>query len=253
MKSGDPVSFDATAPLSSRQGTSGAPTGKISKGSLSLRVYQVLRTGLLEGEYGPGQRMILQDLADVIGTSITPVREACLRLVSEGALEHKSGRFAQVPDLTKDRYRSVILVRAPLEGLAARLAAERISQQELQTLSEVNESFRTAQLPEQRGTAFRRNIEFHFGVYNASREETLVNHIEQLWVMMGPMLSRYFEGAIETYRGDDVHDKVIDALARRDGDAAEKWISADIDQGRNAFLRTLETNAPDLEGQSVRR
>ncbi|SFU71199.1 DNA-binding transcriptional regulator, GntR family [Aliiroseovarius crassostreae] len=218
-----------------------------------MRVYQVLRTGLLEGQYAPGQRMILQDLADQIGTSITPVREACLRLVSEGALEYKSGRFAQVPELTKDRYRSVILVRTPLEELAARLAAERISPQELQTLKEVNETYQSSRLPEQRGAAYRSNIEFHFGVYKASREETLVSHIEQLWVMMGPMLSRYFEGAIETYRGDDVHDKVIDALARRDSDAAEKWISADIDQGRNAFLQTLEANAPDLEGQSVRR
>lgn len=77
-------------------------------------------------------------------------------------------------------------------------------------------------------------------VYQASREEILVSHIERLWVMMGPMLGRYFEDAIQSYRGDDAHDNVIEALASRNGDMAEKSIVSDIMRGGDEFLRLLD-------------
>ena len=60
---------------------------KIESGSLSARIYSELRRALIAGDYSPGERLKMQDLAVELGTSVTPVREACLRLVSEQALE----------------------------------------------------------------------------------------------------------------------------------------------------------------------
>ncbi|MCL6284174.1 GntR family transcriptional regulator [Ruegeria sp. 2012CJ41-6] len=217
-----------------------APFGRVSKGSLSLRTYRVIRDGLAAGSFEPEQRLILQEIADQIGTSITPVREACLRLVSEGALEYRSGRFAQVPAFTKERYLSVRLVRMPLEGLAAKLAAERATVDELQRIKEIQEAYRSLHLPEDRLLARQKNIEFHFMVYRASREDVLVSHIERLWVMMGPMLGRYFQDAIQSYRGDDAHDNVIDAIADRNGKNAEKAIVSDLMRGGDELLRLLD-------------
>ncbi len=76
---------------------------------------------MIAGQFRPGQRLVMQDLADQLGTSVTPAREACLRLVSERGLELRSGRFVTVPALTLARYMEVRTIRLALEGLAAGL------------------------------------------------------------------------------------------------------------------------------------
>src|SRR5687767_2415519 len=76
----------------------------LERGSLSLRTYVALKDALIAGNFRPGQRLLMQDLAQQLGTSVTPVREACMRLVSERGLEVRSGRFVTVPNLTLARY-----------------------------------------------------------------------------------------------------------------------------------------------------
>ncbi|MGO4319830.1 GntR family transcriptional regulator, partial [Agrobacterium sp. MCAB5] len=96
-------------------------------GSLSARIYTKLREGLIVGSFAPGERLLMQELAERLGTSVTPVREACLRLVSEQAFELRSGRFVVVPELSQDRYVQIKVIRTALEGLAAELAVENVS------------------------------------------------------------------------------------------------------------------------------
>jgi GntR family colanic acid and biofilm gene transcriptional regulator len=79
--------------------------------NLSAQAYASLREDLIAGSFRPGERLVMQDLAERLGTSVTPVREACLRLVSEQGLEIRSGRFITVPDLDLGSYLEIGVIR----------------------------------------------------------------------------------------------------------------------------------------------
>lgn len=212
----------------------------IAQGSLSQRAYSVLRDGLISGHFRPGQRLVMQDLADQLGTSITPVREACMRLVSEGGLQLRSGRFAIVPPMTLERYMEVRLMRLELEGLAAEMAAQRATAEDVALLNEIHPQYATADNDDQADEALRLNREFHFAVYRTSRMSMLVNHIESLWTSMGPMMTVYYMHGRRSYYGADVHKRVIECLEAGDGPGARAAIRRDIIEGGVDFIRFLE-------------
>jgi DNA-binding GntR family transcriptional regulator len=218
----------------------GRAIASIAQGSLSQRAYSVLREGLINGHFRPGQRLVMQDLADQLGTSITPVREACMRLVSEGGLQLRSGRFAVVPPMTLDRYMEVRLMRLELEGLAAEVAAERATEADIARLNEIHPLYTAADRHDLPGEAFRLNRDFHFAVYGMSRLSMLVSHIESLWTSMGPMLTIFFMEGKRTYYGAETHKQVIECIEARDGPGARDAIRRDIIAGGVDFIRFLE-------------
>lgn len=216
----------------------------IAQGSLSQRAYAALRDGLIAGHFRPGQRLIMQELADQFGTSITPVREACMRLVSEGGLHLRSGRFAIVPPMTLARYMEVRLMRIQLEGLAAKEAAQRATAKDIAFLHEIHPRYAAADFDSTRADeAARFNREFHFAVYRMSRMEILVSHIESLWTAMGPMLAMFFNNFERSYIGEAGHARVIRAIEAGDGDAACLAIQRDIIEGGEDFVRYINQNA----------
>lgn len=214
----------------------------IEQGSLSARAYVALREGLIAGQFRPGQRLVMQDLAERFGTSVTPVREACLRLVSERGLELRSGRFVTVPALTLARYMEVRTIRLSLEGLAAGLAARHATDRDVARLGEIQDTFEGVDHAGDAELAFRYNRDFHFSVYRLSGMDMLVSHIESLWVSMGPMLTVFFREGEHRYVGASEHRKVIDALRDRDEARARKAMEHDLIIGGEDFLRFLKDN-----------
>src|ERR1700709_1302156 len=196
-------------------------------GSLSQRAYQHLREGLIAGNFRPGQRFIMQDLADRVGTSITPVREACIRLVSEGGLELRSRRFVHVPDLSVARYREVRTIRIALEGLAAELAASGGMAADVALLVSRNKKFATAVKSVGAEAAIRSNRAFHFSLYRLAGLEMLTTQIESLWMSMGPILNVFYNDVTTDYLGDE-HLQIIEALRKADGAAARRALERDI-------------------------
>lgn len=178
----------------------------------------------------------------MLGTSITPAREACLRLVSERGLELRSGRFVVVPPLTLARYMEVRTIRLELEGLATQLAAQNASGKDIEQLSAIQDAYVVADHAGDAEKAFALNREFHFALYRLGKMEMLVAHIESLWVSMGPMLTVYFREGQHRYVGGEQHARVIEALKVHDGAAARAAIVQDIIQGGEDFLRFLRDN-----------
>ncbi|WP_083191469.1 GntR family transcriptional regulator [Salipiger sp. CCB-MM3] len=219
---------------------SGAGMKPIASGSLSARAYEAMRQGLIDGAFHPGQRLILQDLANHFGTSITPAREAAMRLVSEGGLELRSGRFLHVPGMDRDRYLEVRAMRIELEGLAARMAASACTAADLMELREIQDRYAASDAPGQAAEAALLNRRFHAGVYKLSRMPLLIGHIEQLWVAMGPMLNVFYDLSERRYFGAEVHEAVLAALAAGDGAAAELQIQTDIANGTSSFLQHFD-------------
>ncbi|MER9319051.1 GntR family transcriptional regulator [Mesorhizobium sp. M0659] len=209
-------------------------------GSLSARVYNKVREALIIGDFTPGDRLLMQDLAEQLGTSITPVREACLRLVSEQALELRSGRFVTVPDLSRARYIQIKLIRMALEGLATEHAADHVTPADLEQLESFRTSFvkseKTGNLKEARFS----NRAFHFGVYRLSRMPMLIGQIETMWASMGPILNVYHREIHSSHTGGEEHEHLIEALRTGNKKEAREAIENDISRGSPSLLRLFE-------------
>jgi DNA-binding GntR family transcriptional regulator len=212
----------------------------LEQGNLSARAYFSIREGLIAGNFKPGERLVMQDLAERLGTSVTPVREACLRLVSERGLELRSGRFATVPALTRARYLEVRTIRIALEGLAAEMATHHVTDADLDRLLELHNLFEAADRKNEAMEAMQYNREFHFTLYRLSGMDMLTAQIESLWVSMGPILNLFYTIGHNSYVGADEHLVLIAALRERKPAKARKAIAEDILRGGVSILRFID-------------
>lgn len=203
--------------------------------TLGARAYEALCDRLMGGEIAPGEKVSLRTLADGLGTSVTPVREAVARLVADGALEVSPNRAVAVPMMTLAAFRELTTVRIAVEGFAAQTAATAASAADLSTIVAHDAAFR-AECASDRpdaAAALRANRDFHFAVYAAAGLPTLVAIIKTLWLKVGPVLNldmrqsppRVAMGAAEAH-----HAQCLDALRRHDGSAARDAIRGDIER-----------------------
>ncbi len=86
--------------------------------SLSNTVYATLCDALIQGRFQPGDRLKIRDLAGQLGTSVTPIRDAILRLAHDEAIVFRSARDIRIPDVSEDRYLEIRSIRIRLEALA---------------------------------------------------------------------------------------------------------------------------------------
>ncbi|SDN35534.1 GntR family transcriptional regulator [Ensifer sp. YR511] len=205
----------------------------IGKENLSSRAYSEIRNALIDGQYEPGERLTISRLANEMGVSITPVREAIFRLVSEGALEMKAATAVHVPIITAEHLREIQLIRFHLEGAAAGRAAERITPEQLQALEEIQDRFVTAAALDPK-LASLHNRAFHFGLMAAGNLPTAYGMLEALWVVMGPLFQIFHLRAAprDLKKDRHRHEDILNALRRRDSVATREALQADIAWGQ---------------------
>lgn len=198
------------------------------------RVYQEIKTALTAGRFKPGERLAIRTLAQQLGTSPTPVREALLKLVSYGALEMAPAHPITVPILTKARYLENRTIRIVNEGLAAAEAASRITSTHLEKLKTLNAEMINAYRNGLYGDVLIKNYAFHIELCRASEMPTLVNIIEILWLQIGPSLN--FLYSEKTLGSESYHPQVLKALEDRSPQEAKLAIENDIIHGGAALL-----------------
>lgn len=224
-----------------------ANLAKIDRGNLSEQVYSVIRGTLMDGRYEPGERLRIGALADELGVSITPVREAIFRLVSEYALEMKAATAIHVRNISPDELREVQFIRNHLEGEAAGLAATRITAAELDALDDLQERFRQAAAEDPHRASIL-NRQFHFGVVAAAHMPLVLATVENLWMLMGPLL-RTFHVTVpvrDLTSGSHRHYDILTALHARDPAAAKAAMQADIAWGK-VLVDWLERKTAEAE------
>jgi DNA-binding GntR family transcriptional regulator len=222
---------------------------RVEKGNLSSRVYDQIRSALMSGKYVPGERLRVADLAQSLGTSSTPVREAIFRLVSEQALTMTAATSITVPELDPDTVAEIQLMRTLLEGAAAETAAQRITPQEIARLRKTHEAFIKAVAVSPREAAAQ-NRKFHFELMAASRLTNLYAVVESMWVRMGPLLQIFHTELRASRESLDTHPhyRVLDGLERKDPVTASQAIRDDIQWGKVVLLDWMATRD---EAQSV--
>jgi DNA-binding GntR family transcriptional regulator len=184
--------------------------------------------------------LTVRELAADFGVSLTPVREAVQRLVVERGLEVVNGRTLRVPRLDVETYREILKIRMELECLAAKEAAPRISNEEIERLDAVMQAHLAAI---KAGDAYRtllENSDFHLSIYRASNQAILVRIIESLWLRVGPTLNLLFPRYCGSLTGHEMHLVAMDALRRRDGDALGQAMRDDLMHGSRYLIRLLK-------------
>jgi DNA-binding GntR family transcriptional regulator len=196
--------------------------------SFADQAYGVLRDLITSGELPPGERLTERSLAGRLGVSPTPVREAISRLIHERLLVRVDGRVLQVAAPSLRRLREMSLIQAALHGVAARLAAERASDEELAHIEEVHEqSLRDRGRGRNRKDAAGRRHHFHQLIVEASHNPSLIDMIATAEAFGRPMRERAQRsaGAAESIdRAVDEHQAIVDALRARDGLRAESLV-----------------------------
>ena len=135
---------------------------KAQRISLTMQVEISLKGALITGSLKPGARLITKEIADKLGTSITPVREALLRLVSAGALQATPAQAFLVPEVTLERYNEVNAIRKQLEPMAVAAACEQMTDARLSVLRDLSERFHEAMLSGNMQQALNTNRVFRF-------------------------------------------------------------------------------------------
>jgi DNA-binding GntR family transcriptional regulator len=203
----------------------------IARDTLQERVYLRIRQALINSEFNPGQVLTIRELAQKLGTSIMPVREALQKLTVERVLELLPTRSVRVPVLSAEEFAEICAARMLLEGHMARLAAERANARDLERIEQASRAFLSAKVPSGPTAIQQRNREFHFAIYEAAHKPTILELIEPLWVRCGPCTVALFVdlGAEKVKRGATApHQQALEAIRARRPAAAQKAIVADI-------------------------
>jgi DNA-binding GntR family transcriptional regulator len=208
------------------------------RGELQDRVVDELRRGLMIGAFVPGQMISLRRLADDLGTSSMPVREAINQLVAANALEMLPNRTVCVPRMTPARFGELSRARQALEGMAAEMACRRATPLLVKRLERINGELQRAIRERNIVQCLAKNQEFHFTLYEAASSEVLLPLIEPLWLMAGPIM--YFSLISPDMPWDaSAHIDVLAALKTRDAAAARRAIERDI---RNTAAYLLKSS-----------
>jgi DNA-binding GntR family transcriptional regulator len=192
---------------------------RIQSASVVSLAYDQIRALILGGDVPPGTRLGQVDLAQRLGVSRTPVREALRRLAGEGLVDFEDQRGFRVAALALDDVVRRLEVRLLLEPGAARLAAERATAEDLEALAESIETERRAQTPAAIHDASR---DFHIRIAAATQNREFVITLEGLWIV--EVGRRLLSSRQTTPRWQDAdvreHEAILAAVRDGDGDAA---------------------------------
>ncbi|MEL4013752.1 GntR family transcriptional regulator [Dryocola clanedunensis] len=209
---------------------------KAQRMSLTLQVEARLKSALIVGALKPGARLVTKDIAEQLGTSITPVREALLRLVSSGALDATPAQAFLVPEISLSRYQEITTIRKSLEVMAVTEAVRLMDADKLERLHQLYDHFRTAKLSSSVEQALQANRTFRFQLYEYAQMPTLSVLIEQLWVRIGPCFNYLYPQSEETAQGHHNYDDLLEGLAGKDVNRCVKAILKSIDDGATILM-----------------
>ncbi|GAA0298570.1 GntR family transcriptional regulator [Rhodovulum strictum] len=196
--------------------------------------YELILEAIDLGVYCPGDRLVESELAERFGVSRTPIREALQRLETQSLLT-RDGRSLIVAALSHDQMAELYVVRAELEGLAARLAARHATAEEVRVLRAMVEDDR--RLLRDLSAMARANRRFHKQIHLASHNRYLVQQLDLVHRTMALMATTSL--AIEGRDRDALaeHDAIVAAIEAGDGDAAYAALKAHISLAFEARLR----------------
>jgi len=205
----------------------------------SQDAYSLLLQAIDDGTFKPGDRLVESELAERFGVSRTPIREALQRLETQSLLT-RDGRSLIVASLDHNQLAELYIVRAELEGLAARLAAKHATVEEVRVLRDMVTEDRI--LINDPKALSRANKRFHKQIHLASHNRFLVRQLDLVHRSMALLATTSLEAEGRGEEALTEHTAMVDAIARGDGEAADAALRKHIS---HAFETRLKLESGD--------
>lgn len=202
--------------------------------------YSALRDAILNGRLAPGERIVEAEVARQMAISRAPIREAIRKLEQDGLVEYVSRRGTIVVKLSSEEVRDAYYLRAHLEVYAARLAAMRVTDDDLNALAALIEEMRACAARDDLPALIAADVDFHCRICRASGSR----RVGGLWDSLNPhcwtLLTSLRVAGYTLEQIAQRHEPILAALAARDPDRAEFEIRQHITELADSVLANLE-------------
>lgn len=217
--------------------------------TLREKILETIREAILKGQLKPGEKVAEPELAERFGISRTPIREAFRQLESEGYLTVIPRKGAVVTSLSERAVEEFYAIKSILEGYAARMAVENLTDKDMEKLEAINE--RLAQLAQEGDVKnfFRIHNEFHELFIKAAENEKLMELIHQLMLKFNRLrlASLALPGRMEISVQE--HKKIIEAFKSKDGERADNLVRKTASYGGQVLIQSMAQS----EGRRVEK
>ena len=202
-------------------------------------VFQTLRQAILRGELKPGERLMEIQLANKLGVSRTPIREAIRKLELEGLVLMIPRKGAEVAEITEKNLRDVLEVRCALEELAVQLACDRIDKQGIRDLQQAAKNFESVLDSADITKIAEADVAFHDIIYMATDNKRLIQLLNNLREQMYRYRIEYLKKKEYYPRLLAEHQDIIQAIANGERERATKITSQHIDNQVETVADTI--------------
>lgn len=211
--------------------------------SLQERTYQALRAALLDGDYLPGERIYEAAVAQALGVSRNPVREAVRRLQQDDLLDVRPHYGIYVTTIPAEEIEDVYRIRGALEATAAALSAERMTDVEITELGAIVErqqrAAATAEPRPREPVSVVQADRFHHAIHIGARSPRLLTLLEQIYAQVTHFRNLTLRVPGRAAVSAAGHAAIYTALRARDADEADRLMRLHIDDARQALVRQL--------------
>ena len=211
-------------------------------------VFNTLRQAILKGELKPGERLREIQLANKLGVSRTPVREAIRKLELEGLVLMIPRKGAEVAEITRQDMEDVLEVRTALEELAVKDACDHITDAQLSELKKASNEFKKALLEgKDLVTCADADMHFHDVILSATNNRRLIQMLNNLSEQMYRYRMEYLKDERTHKTLIEEHDAIRRALKKHDKVKAGAAIRVHIDNQKRSILESLTEKEEDEE------
>ncbi len=202
---------------------------RVKRVSLSRQVATALREAIVRGDLKAGERLVEMEIAQQMGTSQAPVREALQRLELDGLVERQSRTATYVSDISMDEMYEIALIRTTVEGLAIRHTAKCITPEQCDELELLVQQMRQTALSNRVAELTGYDLEFHRRICEWSGKKVLIRVWRPLYHQWQRMLFATHPLAFSDLTEiADLHQEIVEMLKKKDADGAEQLMTEHI-------------------------
>ncbi|MBT2519436.1 GntR family transcriptional regulator [Arthrobacter sp. ISL-28] len=199
-----------------------SPIDRVDRRLMSGEAYDRIRAAIVTGDLAPGERVKDSELAERMGLSRTPVREALARLADMGLVEAKPGVYTRIATLDKDEVARTLAVLKALDELAVRTGTPNLTKGDLNLMRDLNTEFEAAVARNDVQAALEADERFHSVPVTAAQNPLIARVMDQLHPQIHRILYRKFSTLYGAQNTGGHHRELIEILASGDAEEAAK-------------------------------
>jgi len=209
------------------------------KGPLRDHVYALIKNAIITAQREPNERLIEETIAADMGTSRTPVREALQKLEKEGLIFRRPNLGFAVKGVTEEEVEDILDLQSVLEGHAGRLAALRITDDELRSLNDLISRQEDCLTNSDAEAFIRLDGEFHDAIHRAAKNARLYDLVQGLRDSIDRYRVIVFRSQGRVYLSVKDHKEMVSLMKTKNGRKIEKLIRTHLIRGKNILKKTI--------------